>query len=83
MISLYTRNLPYTQDTGSLGSSHSSGSRRSSGGSLSRPNVHRQRTPEEQTLVGMLEAVFAVMEEPKGAMKIKLSAVFMLIKHKI
>lgn len=49
-----------------MGSSHSSGSRRSSGGSLSRPNVHRQRTPEEQTLVGMLEAVFAVMEEPKG-----------------
>ena len=28
--------------------------------------MHRQRTPEEQTLVGMLEAVFAVMEEPKG-----------------
>ena len=56
----------HIQDTGSLGSSHSSGSRRSSGGSPSRPNVHRQRTPEEQTLVGMLEAVFAVMEEPKG-----------------
>ena len=54
------------QDTGSLGSSHSSGSRRSSGSSLSRPNVHRQRTPDEQTLGGMLEAVFAVMEEPKG-----------------
>ena len=51
-----------------MGSSHSSGSRRSSGGSLSRPNVHRQRTPEEQTLVGMLEAVFAVMEEPKGTL---------------
>ena len=52
-----------------MGSSHSSGSRRSSGSSLSRPNVHRQRTPDEQTLGGMLEAVFAVMEEPKGTTK--------------
>ena len=33
---------------------------------MGRPNFHRQRTPDELTLAGLLEAVFAVMEEPKG-----------------
>lgn len=60
--------LIYSQDSrdSSLGSNHSSSGSGRSGGSLSKRHHYRGCTPEMLSLLGMLEAVMAALEEPRG-----------------